>query len=75
MADIDIDVKNELKALRGKVRKLDTVMDYNTISYSEFIQFVFNLAKKFDKRLDDLEAKLDAIEKAFQESLERFPPV
>lgn len=64
MADKDTNIKNELKTLRGKVRKLDTLMDYNTISYSEFVQFVFNLAKEFDKRLDDIEAILDIINKA-----------
>jgi tetrahydromethanopterin S-methyltransferase subunit G len=73
MADIDIDVKKELNELRQKVRKIDRVVDFNSISYTEFVPFVFNLAKKFDKRLDEIEAKLEAIDKAFQDSLERFP--
>ena len=73
MSDIDIDVKAELKELRQKVRKIDRVVDFNSISYTEFVPFVLNLAKKFDKRLDDIEARLDAIDKAFQDSLERFP--
>lgn len=73
MADVDIDVKKELNELRQKVRKLDRVVDFNSISYTEFVPFVFNLAKKFDKRLDDIEARLDAIDKAFQDSLARFP--
>ena len=73
MDEIDTDIKSELKDLRGKVKQLDKVQDYNTISYSELIRFVFTLAKKFDKRLDELEARLDAIDKAFQDSLERFP--
>lgn len=70
MAEVDIDVKAELKELRQKVRKLDKVLDYNTISYTEFVPFVLNLAKKFDKRLDNIEARLDVIDKMFQE---RFP--
>lgn len=73
MADVDIDVKAELNELRQKVRKLDRVVDFNSISYTEFVPFVFNLAKKFDKRLDNIEARLDAIDKAFQDSLARFP--
>lgn len=73
MSEIDIDVKAELKELRQKVRKIDKVVDFNSISYTEFVPFVFNLAKKFDKRLDHIEARLDAIDKAFQDSLARFP--
>lgn len=73
MAEIDIDVKAELKELRQKVRKIDRVVDFNSISYTEFVPFVFNVIKKFDKRLDEIEARLDAIDKAFQDSLARFP--
>lgn len=69
----NIDIKNELKELRKKVKQLDTVFDYNNISYGEFIQFVFGLAKKFDSRLDIIEARLEEIDRAFQESLDRFP--
>jgi tetrahydromethanopterin S-methyltransferase subunit G len=73
MSEIDIDVKAELNELKQKVRKIDKVVDFNSISYTEFVPFVFKLAKKFDKRLDEIEARLDAIDKAFQDSLERFP--
>lgn len=73
MDEIDIDIKTELKELRGKVKQFDKLQDFNTISYNELIRFVFTLAKKFDKRLDEIEARFDAIDKAFQDSLERFP--
>ncbi len=66
-------LKKELKELRQKVRQLDNVFDYNTISYTEFVPFVLKMAKKFDKRLDDVEARLDVIDKVFQEILARFP--
>ncbi len=72
MDDLNIDVKQELKDLRAKVRQLDRVFDYNTISYSEFVPFVFKTIKKFDSRLDNLEAKLEAVEKAIVDSLARF---
>ena len=62
--DTDINVKKELKELRQKVRQLDIVFDYNTISYSELVPFLLKIIKKFDKRLDDIEARLDAIDKA-----------
>ena len=73
MANIDVDIKQELKDLRAKVRQLDRVFDFNTISYSEFVPFVFKIAKNFDNRLDAIESKLEAIEKAFADSLERLP--
>lgn len=60
MDNIDIDVKNELKGLKDKVRKFDKLVDYNSISYSEFLPFVLNVIQKFDKRLDDIESRLDA---------------
>ena len=62
--DTDINVKKELKELRQKVRQLDIVFDYNTISSSELVPFLLKIIKKFDKRLDDIEARLDAIDKA-----------
>jgi hypothetical protein len=70
MANIDVDIKQELKDLRAKVRQLDRVFDFNTIFYSEFVPFVFKIAKNFDNRLDEIEAKLESIEKAFAD---RFP--
>lgn len=73
MASVDIDTKEELKKLRKKVRQLDTCFDYNIISYGEFVPFVFNIAKKFDKRLDDIEARLDAIDLAFKNALTSLP--
>jgi len=71
--DINIDVKKEVKNLRNKVKNFDNYLDFNTVSYNDLVPFVFNLAKKFDKRLDAIEARLDAIDKAFQDSLARFP--
>lgn len=71
--DINIDVKKEVKNLRNKVKKFDNYLDFNTVSYNDLVPFIFNLAKKLDKRLDDIEARLDAIDKAFQDSLTRFP--
>ena len=74
MVDIDnIDIKKELKELRQKVRQLDTVFDYNTITHSELVPFLLKIIRKFDRRLDAVEARLDAIDTAFQESLARFP--
>lgn len=71
--DINIDVKKEVKNLRNKVKNFDNYLDFNTVSYNDLVPFIFNLAKKLDKRLDDIEARLDAIDKAFQDSLTRFP--
>jgi hypothetical protein len=63
MADIDIDIKKELKELRQKVRQLDNVFDYNTISYGELVPFLLKIIRKFDRRLDAVEARLDTIDK------------
>lgn len=60
MDNIDIDVKKELKGLKDKVRKFDKLVDYNSISYSDFLPFVLNVIQKFDKRLDDIESRLNA---------------
>jgi hypothetical protein len=75
MSEIDIDVKTQLNELRQKVRKLDRVVDFNSISYTEFVPFVFNVIKKFDKRLDEIEQKLEAIDIAFQDALNRISNV
>lgn len=58
MDEIDIDIKTELKDLRGKVKQLDKVQDYNYISYSELIEFIFKAIRRIDKRLDELESKV-----------------
>jgi hypothetical protein len=71
--DDNIDTKEELRELRKKLKKFDTLYDYNTISYQEFIVFVFNTARKFDKRLDKIEARLDAIDLAFENALNSLP--
>lgn len=55
----DIDIKNELSELRQKVQKIDRLVDFNSISYTEFVPFVFNLIRKFDKRLHDIETRLN----------------
>ena len=59
--DTDIDIKKELKELRQKVRQLDNVFDYNTISYGELVPFLLKIIRKFDRRLDAVEARLDSI--------------
>ena len=60
--DNNIDVKKEVYNLRKKVRDFTNYVDYNTISYNDLVPFVLKIAKKFDKRLDDIEARLDVIE-------------
>lgn len=53
----EVDIKKELKDLRLKVKDLG-VLDYNSISYSELIEFIFKAIRRLDKRLDDLESKV-----------------
>jgi len=57
-----IDIKNDLKELRQKVRQFSNLSDYNTITYSDLVPFLLKIIKKLDKRLDEVEAKLDIIE-------------
>ncbi len=54
----EVDIKKELKDLRGKVKDFDKLFDYNNISYSELIEFIFRAIRRIDKRLDELEAKV-----------------
>lgn len=54
----EIDIKKELKDLRLKVKDLDKVQDYNYISYSDLIEFIFRAIRRLDKRLDELESKV-----------------
>lgn len=54
----EIDIKKELKDLRLKVKDFDKLFDYNNISYSELIEFIFRAIRRLDKRLDELEAKI-----------------
>ena len=53
----DVDIKNELKELRLKVKDLG-VLDFNNISYSDLIEFIFKAIRRIDKRLDVLESKV-----------------
>jgi len=53
----EVDIKKELKDLRLKVKDLG-VFDYNSISYSDLIEFIFRAIKRIDKRLDVLESKV-----------------
>lgn len=53
----EVDIKKSLKELRLKVKDLG-VLDYNNISYSDLIEFIFRAIRRIDKRLDELEAKV-----------------
>jgi len=53
----EIDIKKQLKDLRLKVKDLG-VLDYNNISYSDLIEFIFRAIRRLDKRLDELESKV-----------------
>lgn len=54
----EVDIKKELKNLKDKVKDFDKLQDYNNISYSDLIEFIFKAIRRIDKRLDELESKV-----------------
>jgi hypothetical protein len=72
--DTIFELKKDLKKLLPNIRKKNgTLIYYDFDNGVDIYECIFKALIRFDKRLDKLEARLDAIDKAFEDSLARFP--
>lgn len=73
--DTIFELKKDLKKLLPNIRKKNGSLTYYDFESNgvDIYECIFKALIRFDKRLDKLEARLDAIDKAFEDSLARFP--
>lgn len=70
--DTIFELKKDLKKLFTSVRKKNgSLTYYEPESNVDIYQYIFKALIRLDKRLDELEARLNAIDKAFEDSFER----
>jgi hypothetical protein len=67
------ELKKDLKKLLPSVRKKNGLLTYYESNGSDIYEYILKSLIQLDKRLDKIEARFDEIDKAFQDSLERFP--